>query len=74
MIRAGQAIAEALGCPGASFTITMPYICDNCQREDVEAFPYDVYDREGKHWEDLCNDCFEALGCEVEAYWEEDQP
>lgn len=47
--------------------ILTPYICDYCRNEDVEAFPYHVQDRQGQMWADLCNDCFEALGCAYEA-------
>lgn len=47
--------------------INMPYICDCCQDEKKEAFPYRVEDREGRLWTDLCNDCFEELGCIYDA-------
>jgi len=75
VIRAAHAVAEALGASPADVHISMPIICDHCHREDEEAFPYDVYDSDGRHWDDLCNDCFEELGCEIEpGEWDIDDP
>lgn len=45
-------------------TITLVRICEHCKNMSRDAFPYGVHDRDGKYWEILCNDCFEALGCE----------
>ncbi len=47
--------------------INTPYICDCCRNEDEEAFPSHVPDRQGRLWADLCNDCFEEMGCVYEA-------
>lgn len=60
-------IAEAVGSPG-SFHIAPIYICDHCKDDTKEAFPYGVYDRNGKLWNDLCNSCFDALGCRYSEY------
>ncbi|MFN8493159.1 MAG: hypothetical protein U0350_36485 [Caldilineaceae bacterium] len=38
-------------------------ICDHCKSANREAFPYHVYDSNGEFWEDLCNQCFDELGC-----------
>lgn len=46
--------------------ITGVRICDSCQNADVEAFPYHVQDRDGRWWQDLCNNCFDLLGCVVD--------
>lgn len=50
-----------------SVHINTPRICDHCQNADQEAFPYFVYDTRGRFWRDLCNDCFDKLGCAYEA-------
>lgn len=63
------ALAEVVKCIDGTVTgihIYTPYICDHCHDEDVEAFPYHVRDNGGRLWADLCNDCFEALGCAYE--------
>jgi len=44
-------------------TIIFVRICDHCQDKAKEAFPYGVHDANGKYWEILCNDCYDALGC-----------
>lgn len=67
------ALAEVVGAIDGTVTgisISTPYICDCCQSEDEEAFPYHVRDKGGRLWADLCNDCFEILGC---SYEEEDE-
>lgn len=61
-------LASHLGA--TSFHTTPIRVCDNCKDESKEAFPYGVKDRDGQHWDDLCNDCFETLGC---AYPAEDE-
>lgn len=48
----------------AFFSVTPSRVCEHCKDSAKEAFPYGVLDKNGKHWEILCNDCFEALGCE----------
>lgn len=58
-------MAKAVGGDG-SFHIAPVYVCDHCKDDTKEAFPYGVYDRDGKLWSDLCNDCFTELGC---SYW-----
>lgn len=56
---------------GVNFTVNTPYICDHCQDKAKEAFPFGVYDRNGKHWDDLCNDCFDELGCSYPAEFDD---
>ena len=56
-----EAFAEV--AQGHPFTITPVRICDHCKDESKEAFPYNVEDATGKHWDWLCNDCFDTLGC-----------
>lgn len=60
-------MAKAVG-DNAPFHIAPIYLCDNCKDDTKEAFPYGVYDRHGKLWSDLCNDCFDALGCKYSEY------
>jgi hypothetical protein len=43
--------------------VNQPRICDHCKDANREAFPYHVYDSNGVLWEDLCNQCFDELGC-----------
>lgn len=64
-------ISKAIGGDG-SFHIAPIWVCDNpdCQGKREEAFPYHVKDKTGRFWLDLCNDCFDSLGC---AYPEEDE-
>lgn len=50
----------------ASFHILFPVVCDCCKDGEKEAFPYHVEDALGIFWNDLCNDCFEDLGCQYE--------
>ena len=57
-----QELLKAFAQMGA-IHITPIYVCDHCQDEDKEAFPYGVIDKKGNHWNDLCNDCFDELGC-----------
>lgn len=45
------------------FHITGVRICDHCKDPDKEAFPYGAIDASGQEWADLCNDCFDQLGC-----------
>lgn len=47
----------------AYFTITPVRICEHCQDNQKEAFPYGAYDPSGRYWEILCNECFDTLGC-----------
>lgn len=63
-------LCDKNGWTAVGIGVTMPYICDRCQNEDKEAFPYLVMDRDGKFWHDLCNDCFDELGCSYE--WSEE--
>lgn len=44
-----------------SFHLVPIRICDRCLDERKEAFPYYVEDASGKRWDDLCNECFDAL-------------
>lgn len=55
-------LAKAAG--GDGFHLAPVYVCDHCKDDTKEAFPYGVYDRDGKLWSDLCNGCFTELGCE----------
>lgn len=59
-------VVETMDGTVTAIHILTPCICDYCRNEDVEAFPYHVQDRQGRLWADLCNDCFEALGCVYE--------
>jgi hypothetical protein len=64
-------VAQILARVSASITgrlvksvhIVRPRICDHCKNDDDEAFPYRVYDKDGRLWQDLCNSCFDSLGC-----------
>lgn len=47
-------------------------VCENCQDKTKEAFPYCVYDENGKYWEVLCNECYDALGCSYPDPWDHD--
>lgn len=57
-------LAKAVGGDG-SFHIAPVYVCDNpdCPDRDREVFPYGVHDAQGCFWNDLCNACFDSLGC-----------
>lgn len=66
LVSAFAVIAEMLGGPHAAFHITMPFVCDCCRDENKEAFPYDAYAPSGRHWDVLCNDCFDMLGCRID--------
>lgn len=59
------AVIREAGAPDGSVHFTPVRICDNpdCPDRNREVFPYHVRDRNGKLWEDLCNPCFDALGC-----------
>lgn len=46
-----------------SLEMLMPTVCDCCKDDSKEAFPYCVEDAQGNYWDDLCNECFDALGC-----------
>lgn len=48
------------------FHVTGVRICDHCKDPSVEAFPYCVTDPAGRYWGDLCNECFDLLGCTYE--------
>ncbi len=48
---------------GEPKSITLNRICDCCEDEAKEAFPYGVNDSDGKYWNHLCNECFDELGC-----------
>lgn len=54
-------LAQAVGSD--SFHVAPVYVCDHCHDDDKEAFPYGVDDANGRHWDVLCNECFDALGC-----------
>ena len=49
-----------------SVHLNTPRVCDHCRNADKEAFPYHVYDTRGRFWRDLCNGCFDELGCAYE--------
>lgn len=49
-----------------SVHINQPRICDNCGDGDKEAFPFYANDSQGRLWKDLCNECFDELGCVYE--------
>lgn len=57
-----KAIATANGNQ-PSLHIVGVRVCDHCMDDSKEAFPYNVMDAQGKFWDDLCNDCFDELGC-----------
>lgn len=46
-----------------SFVVIVPRVCEYCEDRAKEAFPYSIYDGDGKYWEILCNECFDTLGC-----------
>jgi hypothetical protein len=48
------------------FHVTGVRICDHCKDPGKEAFPYHVTDPAGQVWGDLCNECFDLLGCTYE--------
>lgn len=50
-----MALVKEVGAPGPVH-FTPVYICDRCQDESKEAFPYGCFD-----FSDLCNACFDAL-------------
>lgn len=54
-----EAFAEI--AQGRPFHITPVRICDNCQDESKEAFPYNIDDANGIHFDHLCNDCYDAI-------------
>jgi hypothetical protein len=54
---------DLTGLPVKSIHVNQPRICDHCLDADREAFPYCVHGANGQLWQDLCNDCFDALGC-----------
>lgn len=54
-------LAQELGANGLH--VNQPIVCDHCEDDDKEAFPYGVRDANGKFWNHLCNDCFDALNC-----------
>lgn len=56
-------IARAAGLQ--EYHITPTIVCDCCQDENREAFPYYVKDENGREWAHLCNLCFDLLGCEI---------
>lgn len=64
-------IAKALGASVTDMHITRPMICDHCQDDEKEAFPYYATDKNGREWEHLCNTCFDLLECELDGYWDE---
>lgn len=47
-----------------SVSLSTPRVCDHCRNPDKEAFPYGAIDRGGTRWEDLCNECYDLLGCD----------
>lgn len=65
---ANKLIAQMGLPPGKLTQVWGVRVCDYCQDDDEEAFPYYVTDRDGREWAHLCNECFDALGC---AYPEE---
>lgn len=58
--------SSVIGNNKVEMFITTPYICDHCEDDDKEAFPYHVRDKDGRFWADLCNGCFDELGCKYE--------
>lgn len=57
-------MAKATGGDG-SFHVAPVYVCDNpaCPDKNRDAFPYGVHGADGRFWNDLCNGCFDSLGC-----------
>ena len=68
LVKAIDEMVQVLGGEPGKVIISTPIICDHCQDEDKEAFPYCVNDRTYKYWHHLCNDCFDNLGCSYEDY------
>lgn len=54
-------VKEAGGTGG--FHVAPIYVCDHCRDDNREAFPYHVKGKDGAFWHDLCNPCFDELGC-----------
>ncbi len=62
-------MAKTAGDDGL-FYVIMPAICDKCEDEEKEAFPYGIVDDDGNEHQHLCNECFvilcpEFATCEV---------
>lgn len=55
---------SAMSTLAGAVSISTPRVCDHCRNPDEEAFPYDAIDRAGVRWHDLCNGCYELLGCD----------
>lgn len=62
-LRALANAAKALGATG--FHVAPIRVCDHCQDDGREAFPYYATDKDGREWVHLCNVCFDLLEC----YW-----
>lgn len=67
MLNALAKMAKAVAAD-CSFHIVPVYVCDNpaCPDKNRDAFPYGVHDAQGRFWNDLCNGCFDTLGCSYE--------
>lgn len=66
-VRALVGIGRTLGAT----SMVMPHgprVCDHCQNEDREAFPYYAVDENGREWAHLCNPCFDILGCSFDEF------
>lgn len=69
-------LTRAAGGDGP-FRVLASAICDLCEEEEKEAFPYGVIDGDGKEYPHLCNECFvilcpEFATCEVCELYEKD--
>lgn len=65
-------VAQAVGA--RSIHITPVRVCDHCNDAEQEAFPYNATDRDGNQWADLCNACYDKLGCLdrlTTGYWDD---
>lgn len=60
------AMSQLTGKIPSAIHVNTPRVCDHCQNANEEAFPYHVYDARGRFWRDLCNGCFDELGCAYE--------
>lgn len=41
--------------------VNTPIVCDHCEDDEKEAFPYGLVDAQGREWQHLCNECFDKL-------------
>lgn len=61
---AQETFLSAMSTLAGAVSISTPRVCDHCRNPDEEAFPFGAIDRCGMRWDDLCNGCYESLGCD----------